>query len=334
VLYNRKIVHVRAPLRLSFVGGGTDFPEYFNHNPGMVVSAAIDSFVHVTVKDMFDTNVRVHHSVIETQPISSRITHNYSRIALEHFGLYRGVEVVITSDVMTAGSGLGASSALMVALIRGCEEITGCRACDDRELAELCATFENDAGTIGGLQDQFAIAYGGINAIHFSEPVRVKPLDLSPEVRSGLEERTLLVYTSVSRSSEPIQRELVNRLQGRLLDRSLGELYGLAVAFRDELTTPQPDFLRLGQILDQGWRLKKSTSPQSTNPHIDELYQFLRSQGITGGKVTGAGGGGFLLGLAETAEVRDAVIRKLYPRYICLLPRFCDTGAEIVWRGP
>lgn len=321
-------------MRLSYVGGGTDFPEYFAHHPGMVVSAAIDTFTHVTVKDMFDTNVRVHHSVIETEPISSRITHPYSRTTLEYFGLYRGIEAIITSDVMTTGSGLGASSALMCALIRGCEALTGRQVGDNNALAELCYTLEQEAGTVGGKQDQYAVAHGGLNAIHFSDDVRVEPLVLAPEVRQGLEERTLLVYTSVTRSSGPIQRELRNRLENHTADTSLEKLSALAAAFRDELLGADPDFTALGRILDEGWQLKKSASPHSTNPHIDELYEFLQSRGMTGGKVSGAGGGGFLLGLAESPAALESIIQDLYPRFICLSPRFCDTGAEIVWQGP
>jgi len=332
MLYNRRVIHLRAPLRLSFAGGGTDFPEYFQRLPGEVISTSLDVFIYVTIKDMFDTNVRVHHATIETEPIASRITHTYTRTALEHFGLFKGVEVVIVSDVMTTGSGLGASSALMSALVMGCSCLRNRRITSPEELARLTLELERQADTIGGCQDQYATCFGGFNAITFNHnQVRVEPLALAPEVRTALEERTLLVFTNLARNSLPIQARLVESLEQGSKDAYLERMYQATQSFKAELLSPTADVSQLGRILDETWQLKKAVSPESTNLYVDELYDFMRGHGVVGGKITGAGGGGFFLTLTESAEAKKALMYKLYPNYIGMSVRFHDNGTEILW---
>jgi D-glycero-alpha-D-manno-heptose-7-phosphate kinase len=334
MLHSKRIIHLRAPLRLSFVGGGTDFPGYFARKPGLVISATIDAFVYVTIKDMFDTNVRVHHSVIETEPISSRISHLYTRTALEHFGLFKGTEVIIVSDVMTTGSGLGASSALMSALGLGSSLLRNHPMGDQNELAQLTCKLEEKAGTVGGQQDQYAACFGGLNAINFNgKGVSVDPLAVSPDVLSELEERTLLVFTNLARDSHPIQVSVAEQAGTTDKDEYLAQLYQATVAFQTELLSQKVDFAQLGRILDDTWRLKKEISPLSTNLYIDELYGLLRSHGVLGGKVTGAGGGGFFLALTESVEAKRSLLYRLYPNYIGMDIKFHRTGTEVLWKN-
>lgn len=334
MLYNRRAIHLRAPLRLSFVGGGTDFPEYFQRKPGEVISTTLDVFIYLTIKDMFDTNVRVHHAAIETEPIASRITHTYTRTALEHFGLFKGVEVIIVSDVMTTGSGLGASSSLMSALVLGCSCLRNRRLTSPEDLARLTVELERQAGTVGGFQDQYATCFGGFNAISFNnDQVRVEPLALAPEVRTALEERTLLVFTNLARNSLPIQSSLAESLEQGYKDDHLDRMYQATQSFKAELLSPTADVSQLGRILDETWRLKKEVSPGSTNPYVDELYNFMRTNGVVGGKITGAGGGGFFLTLTESAEAKKALMYRLYPNYIGMEVKFHPQGTEMLWKN-
>ena len=334
MLYNRRVIHLRAPLRVSFVGGGTDFPEYYRQRAGHVVSATIDVFVYVTIKDMFDTNVRVHHSVIETEPIASRISHAYCRAALERYGLFKGIEIVITSDVMTTGSGLGASSSLMSALILGCAALHNQDVGSLQEFAETTYTLEKLAGTVGGLQDQYAVVFGGLNSISFNaDGVHVEPLGLDRTVEEGLESRTFLVFTNLARSSVSIQSQLVQNIEAQDHDGYLDELYELSRAFKAELLSPAMDFRRLGEIVHESWELKKAVSPGSTNLYVDELYEYLRKNGVIGGKVTGAGGGGFFLAIAEEPAAKRAIMHKLYPNYIGMDVRFQPKGTEVLWKN-
>ena len=333
MLHHKRIVHLRAPLRLSFVGGGTDFPDYFARRPGLVISTTIDTFVYVTIKDMFDTNVRVHHSSIETEPISSRITHAYTRAALEYFGLFKGIEVIIVSDVMTTGSGLGASSALMSALALGCSYMRNRPVSGPDELARLTLALESQAGTVGGCQDQYAACYGGFNAIIFNDQVSVQPLSLNPRVQTELEDRTFLIFTNLARNSQPIQLQMLESMQVADKDEYLCQIYQAAELFKAELLSPQADVTRLGQILDETWQLKKQVSPSSTNLYVDELYEFVRANGVVGGKITGAGGGGFFLAIAESIEAKRALMYRLYPNYIGMDVKFHSCGTEVLWKN-
>jgi D-glycero-alpha-D-manno-heptose-7-phosphate kinase len=334
MLHSKRIIQLRSPLRLSFVGGGTDFPEYFARRPGAVISATIDVFIYVTIKDMFDTNVRVHHSVIETEAITSRISHPYVRTALEHFGLFKGIEVMVVSDVMTTGSGLGASSALMSALATGASHLRSRPVSTPKELAELTIRLEKQAGTVGGCQDQYAASFGGFNRITFGcDDVAVKPLKVNEPMLQELQDRTLLVFTNLARDSAPIQSQVVASLASSEKDAYLGEMYAAVEAFESELESASPDISQLGKILHETWELKKKVSPLSTNLYVDELYNFLRANGVVGGKVTGAGGGGFFLAIAESAEAKRALMYKLYPNYISVDAKFHPEGTQVLWKN-
>lgn len=334
MLHSKRIIQLRSPLRLSFVGGGTDFPEYYARRPGAVISATIDVFIYVTIKDMFDTNVRVHHSVIETEAITSRISHPYVRTALEHFGLFKGIEVMVVSDVMTTGSGLGASSALMSALAAGSAHLRGRGIDSPKELAELTIRLEKQAGTIGGCQDQYAASYGGFNVINFGgDDVSVRPVKVSPDTYRELQDRILLVFTNLARDSAPIQSQVVANVSSSDKDGYLGEMFQAVEAFESELSSEKPDISNLGRILHETWELKKKVSPLSTNLYVDELYNFMRANGVVGGKVTGAGGGGFFVAIAESAEAKRALMYKLYPNYISVDARFHSGGTEVLWKN-
>ena len=334
MLHSKRIIQLRSPLRLSFVGGGTDFPEYFARRPGAVISATIDVFVYVTIKDMFDTNVRVHHSVIETESITSRISHPYVRTALENFGLFKGIEVMVVSDVMTTGSGLGASSALMSALAAGSSHLRSRPVTSPKELADLTIRLERQAGTIGGYQDQYAASFGGFNVINFGgDDVSVRPVKVTDEVSRDLQDRILLVFTNLARDSAPIQAQVVANVSSSDKDSYLGEMYQAVEAFENELSSASPDISELGRILHSTWELKKKVSPLSTNLYVDELYNFMRANGVVGGKVTGAGGGGFFVAITESAEAKRSLMYKLYPNYISVDARFHPTGTEVLWKN-
>lgn len=321
-------------MRISFVGGGTDLESYYSQGKnGHVVSAAIDLYSYVSIKDMFDSNTRVHHAEIETEAITSRIKHSYSRIALEYFGMFKGVEVVLTSDVMTTGSGLGASSAMMSALIMGCNEMRGNLLLDKYKLAELTYKLENDAGTIGGKQDQYSAVFGGLNSITFStDGVAVKKINISEARLKELEDRLFLVFTNLARESKSIQVNLSDNSKSdkkKYFDR----LQELSYRFLNELESDTASIDGLGKILDEGWLLKKSTNNNSTNPYIEQLYDLLKTKGVIGGKILGAGGGGFFLALAQDTFVKEKIKYELYPNFIALDIKFNFTGTEILWKN-
>jgi len=334
MLYDKKHIYLRAPMRISFVGGGTDLESYYSQGKnGHVVSAAIDLYSYVSIKDMFDSNTRVHHAEIETEAITSRIKHPYSRIALEHFGMFKGAEVVLTSDVMTTGSGLGASSAMMSSLIMGCNEMRGNLLLDKYELAELTYKLENEAGTIGGKQDQYASVFGGLNSITFtSDKVIVKKVKVDEERLRELENRLFLVFTNLARESRSIQINLSDNIKTDKI-KYLDNLQHLSFDFLSALENNNTLLEELGKILDEGWLLKKSANNNSTNPYIEQLYDLLKSKGVVGGKILGAGGGGFLLAFAKDPLLKEKIKYELYPNFIALDIKFNFTGTEVLWKN-
>jgi len=335
MLYNKKHIYLRAPLRVSFVGGGTDLETYYAQGtPGHVVSGAIDLFVYVSLKDMFDANVRVHHAEIETEPIASRIRHNYVRTALENYGLFRGMEVVLTSDVMTTGSGLGASSSTMSALLKGCAGLREQNIGDKHQLAELTYNLERECGTIGGKQDQYAAVFGGLNSITFTQDkVDVRPVAISPQRLQDFESRIFLVFTNLARDSRNIQINLETNTQQQDRKMYFDQLQQLSHEFLTVLESETTDINQLGELLHQSWKLKKSSNTTATNPYIDQLYDNLKGKGVMGGKILGAGGGGFFLAFAEEPGVKERIKYELYPNFIALDVKFNFQGTEVLWKN-
>jgi D-glycero-alpha-D-manno-heptose-7-phosphate kinase len=284
---------------------------------------------------MFDANVRVHHAEIETEPITSRIRHAYIRTALEHFGLFRGVEAVLTSDVMTTGSGLGASSSTMSALVKGCSLLRTDNVVEDKhKLAELTYQLEQSAGTIGGKQDQYAVAFGGLNSIVFHEKeVTVSPVKISRSRLKEFEERLFLVFTNLARDSRNIQINLEQNVKTNDRKKHFDSLQNLSHEFLNIIESEHGDLNDLGKLLHEGWMLKKSTNRESTNPYIEQLYDTLMAKGILGGKILGAGGGGFILAFVSDPGLKEKIKYELYPNFIALDVKFNFKGTEVLWKN-
>lgn len=335
MLYNKRHIYLRSPLRVSFAGGGTDFESfYMAGETGHVVSSTIDLYNYVSIKDMFDSNVRVHHAEIETQSITSRIKHPYSRTALEHFGIFKGIEVILTSDVMTTGSGLGASSAMMSSLILGCSSLRDKKIKNKSEHSELTYRLESDTGTIGGRQDQYATVYGGFNSMTFENGnVKVRKVNISKDNLKKLESHMFLIFTNMAREITTIQTNLGLNLLDNAKRKYFSDLRNLSYEFLNVFESKNFNIGETGKLLHEGWKLKKSTNKHATNPFIDQLYNELRKKGITGGKVLGAGGGGFLLAFAKDPKVKEKIKYELYPNFIALDLRFSDKGTEILWKN-
>jgi D-glycero-alpha-D-manno-heptose-7-phosphate kinase len=334
VLYDRRHIVVRAPTRVSFAGGGTDFEEYAREfGSGHTVSAAIDLYSHVHLKDMFDTNVRVHHEIIETAATASRIRHAYARLALERHGLFRGVELAMTSDVMATGSGLGTSSSLMAALVTACRAFREEAPLEPGDLARSTYELETEAGTVGGLQDQYAVAYGGLNAISYqAKGVTVEPLALPTEVESEFSDRLILVYTNLARYDHEIQLRHREGIADTARAEYLERILAISHDFRTELTKDAPDFDHLGEVLHESWQLKQDFNPSVTNVYVAQLYEHLRENGIIGGKILGAGGGGFILAIVREGT-KQQLMYDLYPNFVAVDFRIVHHGAEVVWQN-
>jgi D-glycero-alpha-D-manno-heptose-7-phosphate kinase len=307
---------VRAPLRISLAGGGTDMEDYYAWHGGMVVSAAIDKYFYVFVSPKDGNGVHIGSSDYgcfyrwssEDEPIGDGDL-RLPRAILHEFGVDQGLSVFLASEI-PPGTGLGSSSTVAVALVKAFSTLAGQRP-GPGEIAEMAYRMESGQGSPCGRQDHYASAFGGINAIYFQkEGVRVLPLRLEVTTCDQLRERLILFFLGSSRSAADIlqeQRQGARDSKAEVVE-AMHRLKEAAVATKEALE--RGELHRLGPILRDSWEHKKRLASGVTDPHIDEIYERALKKGAVGGKVTGAGGGGFLLLYCEPA-FRDGVCAEM-----------------------
>ena len=296
-------IHAIAPLRLSFAGGGTDFPHYFEHHGGAVLSATMDWYAHVTVHPRADQQIRLRsldlgHVVeyhVEEEPVYDGIL-DLAKAAVRRMGVPGGIDMDIRSDA-PAGSGLGGSSALVIAMVGALSALTG-RTLSPSELAETSYTIERvDLKIPGGMQDQYSAAFGGFNIVEFSsDGVRVVPLNVGETTLVELGRQLLLCYTGHVRTDLGLIDEQIRLYREGREETLLGMkgLHEMVYAMRDTLETGEIE--RFGQMLHDAYESKKLMNPDVVKgTSTDVLYDRARELGATGGKICGAGGGGYLL---------------------------------------
>ena len=303
------MIIARAPVRISLAGGGTDLEAYYGRYGGTVISTSIDKYFYVFLNADGRDNIQISSSDYRTfyraapgepSPWESDLT--MPRAILDHFGIRRGVSVFLASEV-PPGTGLGSSSTVTVAICKAVAELRG-QSPTRAETAEVACVIE--IGKMGmpiGKQDQYAAACGGLNQLIFSnEGVEVNPLRLSMETLLTLEENLLLFYTGTAHDSSvllSIQQQASQQEDGGAI-RALHSVKAMVGQVKDCLERGQ--LRRFAQLLDANWQQKKRFGPGVTTPHIDECYELALRNGGLGGKVTGAGGGGFLMIYCEADD--------------------------------
>lgn len=299
----------RTPLRITFVGGGTDIPAYYrNYRPGAVVSASINKYIYVAVNKKFDTKIRVSYSVTEIVDRVEEIKHPSIREALKLLDIDGGIEIVSISDIPSRGTGLGSSSTFLVGLLNALHAWKGEHA-SPLQLAEEAVKIEREIlGEPGGKQDQYMAAYGGIQLMEFhpDERVTMKPVIMGEGARSKLQENLLLMYTNRERSSTSIHKVQAGHVSEKV--ENYNAMRQLAYDMLDAMGNG--DVGSVGRLLHQNWENKRLLANGITDPKIDEWYTSALKYGATGGKMIGAGGGGFLL-LYVPADKRENLVRNL-----------------------
>lgn len=304
------MIIVQAPLRISFFGGGTDFPDFYLGEGGCVLSSTIDKYIFVTIKSRFDDKLRIGYTQTEMVDQIDEVKHELIREALRLTGITHGVEVTTMGDIPSAGSGLGSSSAVTVGSLQAMYMLQGETVPAEQLAAEACRIEIEILRKPIGIQDQYAIAYGGLRFFEFCQDGKVigTRINLSPDLKRRLNESFLLFYTGVGRQADSILTEQKANIQDRM--QVLREMKCLAFAARDELVKGNLD--AMGVMLDKSWELKKKLASKISNGSIDEMYSKAKKAGALGGKITGAGGGGFLL-LYCPKERKDAVRSAMNP---------------------
>ncbi|MBU0685783.1 MAG: GHMP kinase [Candidatus Thermoplasmatota archaeon] len=283
----------KTPLRVSFAGGGTDIADYYRTGHGAVVSSAIKKYVYVTVNKRFDDDIRISYSKTEIVDSLDKVEHGLVREALRKVGIRNGIEITTIADIPSKGTGLGSSSAIAVGLLNALYAFKGYRASPKKLAEEACEIEIEKLGEPIGKQDQYIAAYGGIQHIKFNadETVTLDPVICPPKTKRDIESHLMLIYTGKTRKASDIlsKQKSNSKTNKEILDKMRDQAEQL---FHD-LTSLQVN--KLGQALKDGWELKKSLAKGISDPEIDKIYAKALKAGAVGGKITGAGGGGFLV---------------------------------------
>jgi D-glycero-alpha-D-manno-heptose-7-phosphate kinase len=325
----------RTPFRVSLFGGGTDYPQWYRRHGGAVVGGAIDKYAYISLRTrppFFEAKHRIVYAAIELVNDAAEICHPVVRALLQEFKISQGLEIHYNGD-LPSRSGLGSSSSFTVGLLNALYAHLG-RMSNKRHLAEEAIHIEqNVIGENVGSQDQVWAAYGGLNRIDFSPEggsFDVTPLILPLGRRQALESNLLLFFTGLSRIASNVAKEKIANME-RSEDqlRAMRAMVDESIGILQDETRPIDE---IGRLLHESWQIKRSLADSVSNPQIDELYELALRHGALGGKLLGAGGGGFLL-LYVPPERQAGLREQLSPR-IAVPFRFESSGSKIVVYEP
>ncbi len=289
------MIIVRTPLRISFVGGGSDLKAYYHQDQGQVVCTAIDKFVYAIVKERFDDMIYINYSQKETVAHVDEIQHDLVREAMKITGVKKGIEITTLADIPSSGSGLGSSSSVTVALLHALYTYQNELITAEQLAQEACRIEIDILGKPIGRQDQYASAYGGVNLFTFmaGDITERRPVRMNPAVQRKFASSLLLYYTGITRSANNILDQQGKNMGAKEKRRHMQAMVKLvdpfAVAMEDGNIT------NCGKLLEQNWKLKQQMAPGISNPTIEAMYSRAKTAGALAGKICGAGGGGFLL---------------------------------------
>ena len=332
------MIVVRAPLRISFVGGGTDLPDFYHRRPGRVISTAIDKFVYVVVNrtPMID-RVTARYSITESVEKLEDLKHTRIRAALASFNINKSIEISSFAS-MPSKTGLGSSSSFSVALIKALNAFQG-KKVDADEAAEAASHLEiHLVGEPIGKQDQYAASFGGFNVIQFNpdESVNVTPVLIDYKKKLLLQDSLLLFYTGITRAASSVLTEQKANIDSKL--QTLSEMADSVPEFAERVM--RGDINGLGAMLHQGWLKKKSLASNVSNSTIDDLYNAGIDSGAWGGKILGAGGGGCVLFICPTDKkdlIRESVKKiaseKNLNEFREIPIKFVQSGTEVLYNG-
>ena len=325
----------RTPLRVSLFGGGTDFKEWFDNNEGIVISMAINKYCYGTLREIPDIHpfkYRLRYFKNEFTNSIKQIKHKSIRAVLNNFDKRKNSLEIIHSADLPALSGLGSSSAFTVSLINlintnNQEEIT------KRELANKAVYIEKKVLKESvGYQDQFASSFGGFNIIKFSQKkISVNPINISQKKINTLLDNMVLCFSGLQRHAESIEKKKIKNLHKN--EKFLSELYSNALKAKNILYSRKNSFLiKIAELLNESWELKKKLSPGVTNKKVDNLINLGLRNGASGAKLLGAGGGGFVLYLTKNKIQKKKLINKL-SKFKVVNFKIDELGSQILYRN-
>jgi D-glycero-alpha-D-manno-heptose-7-phosphate kinase len=320
------MIITQTPLRIGLLGGGTDLPGYYREHGGRVLNCALDKYVYVIVKQRFDDDIYVNYSKKEIVSRVEDLEHELVREAMQMTGVADGVEITTLADIPSAGSGLGSSSAVTVGLLHALFAYQG-RQVSAEELAERACSIEIErCGKPIGKQDQYIAALGGIRDIRFGpgDEVVAEEVDLRPADRWALQHQIMLFYTGITRSANTILAEQNANIEATRPQLDLlRDLAGFAV---ERLRNGEVD--AIGAALRESWEAKRKLASGVSNDQIDAAVTRALDAGASGAKLTGAGGGGFLLVMCPVE--RQRAVRATLPEMRELPVKLDRLGSRVV----
>lgn len=328
------MVITRTPLRISFFGGGTDYPIWYRENGGSVLATTIDKCCYITCRKLppfFDYHSRISYSRVENVNRNDAIEHPSVRACLQFMKMHEGVEIHHVAD-LPARTGLGTSSAFTVGLLLGLRALKG-EMCDRQALAMDAIHVEQDLiPEAVGSQDQVSAAFGGLNRINFRADgaIEVNRLITSQERLAELQKHLVLYFTGFSRTASEIAQEQLKVTPHKRSElETMLQMVGEAEAILGTPSRPMDDF---GRLLHESWKVKRTLTAKITTSSIDEIYEAGMSAGALGGKLLGAGGGGFML--FYIAPERRAELRARLKKLLCVPFSFSSRGSHVVVSEP
>ena len=322
----------KTPLRASFCGGGTDFSAYYEKSRlgyGTVVSTALDMYVYIIVKKSFDDKIHIFHSDKEIVNCVDEVKHNIIREALKIVGIEKGIEIIYMADipVSQAGIGLASSSALAVGVLNALHTYKGEYVSQGVLAREACEIEINRLGQRIGIQDQFAVAHGGLSQYKFFNDgsVSISPVVCKKEIIEKLRNNLMLFYTGTTRDSRAILNEQSDTIQDKT--EMLDDLVNTTDRAVQELYAGNFDFW--GTELNRTWEIKKKFANGVSNQMIDRMYVKAKNAGALGGKVLGAGGGGFMM--LYVHPQKQKLVRETLSEYKNIPFNYCHEGSRIVF---
>jgi len=328
------MIITRTPLRISFFGGGTDYPIWYRQHGGAVLTTTIDKCCYITCRwlpPFFDYHSRISYSKMENVIKNDAILHPSVRGCLQYLGIQEGVEIHHIAD-LPARTGLGTSSAFTVGLLLGLYALRN-QMRDKHALALDAIHVEQELlQEAVGVQDQAIAAYGGFNRMDFRTDgaVEVKPVLTPPGRLQELAQHLALYFTGFSRTASEVAKEQIKMTPHR--ERELQLMYQLVNEAEAMLTSPGRSLDEFGQLLHETWQIKRSLTQAVSNSNIDEIYEAGRSAGALGGKLLGAGGGGFMLFFVPPE--RRTELRRRLKHLLCVPFAFSSRGASVLMYEP
>jgi D-glycero-alpha-D-manno-heptose-7-phosphate kinase len=298
------MIITRTPLRVSFLGGGSDFPEFYEENGGAVLSCAIAQHIYITCHPLVESNhIMLKYSKLELAENPREIQHPVLREIIKKYDLF-GIDISVSSDI-PAGTGLGSSSAFTVGALHTIRSYQGISSTNFDLAVEACEIEIDFLREPIGIQDQFATSLGGFNFLEFksNRKVQVKTIELTEELEDFFTQNFLLVRVPGNRLANTILKEQRNTLLTKRGIAATQELMDLAIDLGSDF---KPDLRKLASALNESWTIKKTLSGNISNPDIDELYEYFLSNGVLGAKLLGAGASGYML-IAASSDTIDGV---------------------------